>query len=102
MVVYVGICTERGICVEEENALPFIRSRGFDGDPKILFVKSLDLAKRSQPFELCNRVAGIGHKLPQKDLFFRIQPFFDDRENMLGFYRDSPFFQVFHVYASFR
>ena len=36
MVVYVGICTERGICVEEENALPFIRSRGFDGDPNVL------------------------------------------------------------------
>ncbi len=36
MVIYIGICAERGSCVEEDNALEFINNRGLQGDPNVL------------------------------------------------------------------
>lgn len=36
MIIYVGICIERGVHVKEGQEISFLRERGFHGDPEIL------------------------------------------------------------------
>ena len=54
-------------------------------------------AKRLQPPELGNGIGGVGHDLTEKDVLFGIEPFFDDREDVLGVNRDPAFFELCFV-----
>jgi hypothetical protein len=45
--------------------------------------------------ELRYRVAGVRNELAQKYVLIGIEPFFDYREDMLGFDRDTALFHFF-------
>ena len=53
------------------------------------------LSERTQSAELRDCVTGIGNDLAQENILIRIEPFFYDREYVLGFNRYPAFFDFF-------
>ena len=76
-----------------------------DGDGLRSFIKthvhtklaefSIELSHRSQFLKLLSCINGIRHQLTKEYLMIGIQEFLDDRENVLGMYRDGAFFCYF-------
>ena len=61
-----------------------------------------DFSQGDQTLELCNGIRGVGNDFTQENILIGVQPFFDNRENMLCFDGNTALFFCFidftHLY----
>jgi hypothetical protein len=57
-------------------------------------VMSMQTLDEVDVLKLVDGVHGVGNQLPQENLFFAVEPFFDDGENVLGVDGNMAFFHL--------